>query len=262
MLSFKIVLRLAVLSSVPLAAQAQMPAASSVWQGYQLGAEDQIEVQTYGQAGGPVRTRVKSDGTIVLPLIGAVRAEGQTTQGLADMIAARLKSGGYINAPIVNVEIVSYASRVVTVLGDFGNPGLVPLDRPLTLSELVARAGGLRNGASDQIVVRHADGRVERHALSAIARGATQDIRLQPGDAVYAASAPVYFIYGQVGNAGVYPILPQMTIRQALARAGGPTLAGSERKITLYRSGQEKDDADLSALIQQDDVLFVRERIF
>jgi polysaccharide biosynthesis/export protein len=238
------------------AAQAQ-----ATWQGYQLGAEDQIEVQIYGQGGATVKTRVKSDGSITLPLVGSVRAEGQTTQGLARAIEAKLKSGGFINTPIVNVEITTYASRVVTVLGEFNQPGQVPLDRPLTLSEVVARVGGLRAGASDTVLVRRASGRVERFALTAIARGEAADVTLQSGDGIYAAPATVYFIYGQIGNAGVYPILPQMTIRQALARAGGPTLAGSERKVTLYRAGKETD-ADLAGLVQPDDVLFVRERIF
>lgn len=250
----------ALLSTAPLAVA---PAAAQVaWQGYQLGAEDQIEVQIYGQGGSAVRTRVKSDGTITLPLVGEVRAAGLTTQALGDEIEARLRRGGFINNPIVNVEITAYASRTVTVLGEFGTPGLFPLDRPLTLTEMVARVGGLRAGASDTVLLRRAGGAVERHDLSAIARNQARDVQLQPGDAVYAAAAPQFYIYGQVGSAGVYPITPNMTIRQALARAGGPTLAGSERRITLYRGGREIDADDLSAPVQPEDVLFVRERVF
>lgn len=236
-------------------------AAQSSWQGYQLGAEDQIEVQIHGQGGAMVKTRIKSDGSITLPLVGRVRAADQTTQALATAIEAQLKRGGLMTNPIVNVEILEYASRTVTMLGEFASPGLVPLDRPLTLSEIVARVGGLKQGASDTVVLRRAGGTVERYNLTLIARNEARDIVLLPGDALFATSAPQYYIYGQVGNAGTFGIAPQMTIRQALARAGGPTLAGSERKITLYRAGQESD-ADLAALIQPNDVLFVRERIF
>lgn len=251
--------RLALLAAVPLATTAAV--AQSTWPGYLLGAEDQIEVQIYGQGGSSVRTRVKSDGSITLPLVGRVRAEGQTTQALAGVIEAQLKRGGFINEPIVNVEITAYASRTVTVLGEFGQPGLFPLDRPLSLTEMVARVGGLRGGASDTVLLRRANGTLERHNLSAIARNEARNVVLQPGDSVYASAAPQYYIYGQVGSAGVYAIVPQMTVRQAVARAGGPTLAGSERRITLYRGGQEQD-ADLSALVQPDDVLFIRERVF
>lgn len=257
-------IRAALIAAVPLAATAAsaQSGAQAGWTGYLLGAEDQIEVQIYGQGGATVRTRIKSDGTITLPLVGTVRAGGQTAQALADVIEAQLKRGGYINDPIVNVEITAYASRTVTVLGEFGTPGLFPLDRPLTLTEMVARVGGLREGASDTVLLRRAGGTLERHSLSAISRSEVRDVVLQPGDAVYATAAPQYYIYGQVGNAGVYPIVPGMTLRQALARAGGPTLAGSERRITLYRGGREVDANDLSAPIQPDDVLFVRERVF
>ncbi|MBB5699306.1 polysaccharide biosynthesis/export family protein [Sphingomonas yantingensis] len=249
--------------AVLLAPVAGVPVAAgqTVWQGYQLGAEDQIEVQIHGQGGATVKTRVKSDGSITLPLVGRVRAADQTTQSLATAIEGQLKRGGLIMNPIVNVEILEYASRTVTMLGEFANPGLVPLDRPLTLTEIVARVGGLKAGASDDVVLRRAGGTIERYNLTAIARNEARDIVLSPGDALFATAAPQYYIYGQVGNAGSFAIAPQMTIRQALARAGGPTLAGSERKITLFRGGQEID-ADLSAFIQPRDVLFVRERVF
>ncbi|MEZ0497971.1 SLBB domain-containing protein [Sphingomonas sp. IW22] len=236
-------------------------AAQTTWPGYQLGAEDQIEVQIHGQGGAVVKTRVKSDGSVTLPLVGKVRAAEQTTQGLAGTIETELKRGGLMSNPIVNVEILEYASRTVTMLGEFGNPGLMPLDRPLRLSEMVARVGGLKQGASDNIVLRRANGTIERHNLTAIARNEARDVVMQPGDSVFATAAPQYYIYGQVGNAGAFAIMPQMTIRQALARAGGPTLAGSERKITLYREGEESD-ADLNAMVQPGDVLFVRERVF
>lgn len=242
--------------AVPCAATAQL---SDV--GYQLGAEDQIEVQIHGTGGVTVRTRIKSDGSITLPYVGRVRAADQTTQTLADIITAALKRGDIIRDPIVNVEIATYASRMVTMLGEFGSPGLLPLDRSLSLTEMVARVGGLRSGASDTVLLRHADGSTEQHNLTAIARGQARDIALRSGDAVYAMGAPQYYIYGQIGSAGLYTILPQMTVRQALARAGGPTQAGSERKVTLYRGGKEQD-ADLAALVQSNDVLFVRERVF
>lgn len=230
--------------------------------GYLLGAEDQIEVQIYGTGGVTVRTRIKSDGSITLPFVGRVQAANQTAQALAESITAALKRGDIIRDPIVNVEIATYASRTVTMLGEFGSPGLLPLDRPLSLTEMVARVGGLRSGASDTVLLRHANGTTEQHNLTAIGRGQARDVALQSGDAVYAMGSPQYYIYGQIGNAGLYAILPQMTIRQALARAGGPTLAGSERKVTLYRGSTKLEADDLDALVQPNDVLFVRERIF
>ncbi|PXA94651.1 sugar ABC transporter substrate-binding protein [Nostoc sp. 3335mG] len=235
-------------------------AAQSTWEGYQLGPEDQIEVSIYGQGGAVVKTRIKSDGSITLPLIGRVEAANRTTQALASSIQEQLKRGGYVNNPIVNVEIVDYASRAITVLGEFERPGLLPLDRPTTLSAMVARAGGVKATGGDLIELRRG-GKVETYNLTRVARGQQPDVVLQPGDSVYAMPAPRYYAYGQIGSAGMFRIEPGMTIRQALARAGGPTLSGSERKVTLYRGGRELE-AELAAPVLPDDVLFVRERIF
>lgn len=238
------------------AAVAQAP------EGYRLGPDDQIEVTTYGTNDSTIRTRVKSNGTITLPLIGSVVASGETAQSLAGTIERKLKGGGFVNNPIVNIEITGFVSRSVTLLGEVGSPGIQPLDRPQTLGEMIARVGGLKGGASDLVTLRHTGSdQTESYSLSAIGRSAQRDVPLRPGDVVYVAPAEHYFIYGQVGSAGVYAILPNMSIRQALARAGGPTQAGSEKKITLYRGGREQD-ADLAEMIRPDDVLFVRERVF
>ena len=93
----------------------QPAAAQATWDGYRLGAEDQIEVSIYGQGGSVTKTRIKSDGSITLPLVGRVEAANRTSQALASAIQEQLRRGGYVNDPIVNVEIVDYASRTVTV---------------------------------------------------------------------------------------------------------------------------------------------------
>ena len=68
----------------------------------------------------------------------------------------------------------------------------MPLDRPLRLSEMVARVGGLKQGASDNIVLRRANGTIERHNLTAIARNEARDVVMQPGDSVFATAAPIH----------------------------------------------------------------------
>ena len=56
-----------------------------------------------------------------------------------------------ITRRIVEVEVVSYASRYVTVLGAVGSPGLIPMDRPYRLSEILARVGGARQDGADHV---------------------------------------------------------------------------------------------------------------
>jgi polysaccharide export outer membrane protein len=240
-------------------AMAQVPSG----QGYILGPEDQIEVLVYGQPDLSVKTRIKADGGITVPVIGPVKAAGRTPQALAEAIATQLRSGGVVKQPIVNVEIGNYVSRTVTALGAIGTPGIYPLDYPQTISTLLARAGGVRLDGSERVTLRRAgENGVRSLEVAALAADPKLDIELRPGDVVFVPPAEQFFIYGQVGAAGTYPIIANMTLRQALARGGGPTLAGSERRITLYRQGQAPMEADLEASVRKGDVIFVRERVF
>ncbi|WP_243395669.1 polysaccharide biosynthesis/export family protein [Sphingomonas oleivorans] len=239
------------------------PAHAQTDPGYILGPEDQIDIFVYGQPELTVKTRVKSDGAVTLPVIGSMRASGQTVQGLADGIATRLRSGGVVKQPVVNVEVAAYVSRSVTVLGALSVPGIYPLDRPQTLSSMLARAGGVRSDGSDRVTLRRAgEADIRSLEIASLASDPKADVQLKPGDVLFVPQAEQFFIYGQVGAPGAYAISSRMTLRQALARGGGPTLAGTERRITLYRQGQRPAEADLEAAVRKGDVLFVRERIF
>src|SRR6185369_6348213 len=106
--------------------------------------DDVVEVEVLGPAGFKQRSKIGADGNVTLPFIGAVPATKRTSLQLADDVKASLEKGGYFINPIMRVEIVGFASRYVTVLGQVGQPGLVPVDRPYRLSEILARVGGVR----------------------------------------------------------------------------------------------------------------------
>jgi polysaccharide biosynthesis/export protein len=76
----------------------------------------------------------------------------------------------------------------------------------------------------------------------------------------------VVYIYGEVTRAGAYPLVPDMTVMQAIAAGGGITTRGSERRLKLRRpSGNGnyvETDAKLQDRVKADDVIFVREALF
>jgi polysaccharide export outer membrane protein len=51
-----------------------------------------------------------------------------------------------------------------------------------------------------------------------------------------------------------------MTVRQALARAGGPTLAGSTRNVTIFRDGEKLKKVDLDGELKAEDSVFINEK--
>ena len=199
---------------------------------------------------------------IQLQYLGVVNAANKTAAQFSDQVAASLQKGGYFAHPIVRVDVVSYASRYVTVLGSFGTPGLVPVDRAYHLSEIVARVGGVREGAADYVILRPQQGAERQIRISTLATGdASEDPLVAPGDKIYSPPAEVIYLTGQVKSPGAFGIIPDMTLRMALSRAGGLTDSGSDKKIAVTRKGQ-KIHVDLDARVQAGDVIVVGERLF
>lgn len=230
--------------------------------GYVLGRDDVIEVGLLGRTDFGGRARVQSDGTIQLPLIGKVPAAEHTTAELSAQIRTALQGGGFFADPIVSVEVVSYASRYVTVLGAVTSPGLVPMNRPYRISEIVARVGGVRGDAADYVIVRSEKGEEKRLLIRDLAAGdLSQDPYVSPGDKIYSPLADLFYIYGQVNTPGGYPLTNDMSVRMAVAKGGGLTESGSDKRVTVNRGGK-KVKLGLSDKLQAGDVLFVGERLF
>jgi polysaccharide biosynthesis/export protein len=230
--------------------------------GYVLGPGDVIEVSVLGQPEFTTRSRVRADGTIVLPFVGSTPISGDTSVSFAKRVGAALKAGGFYASPIVNVEIASYASRYVIVLGAVAQPGLQPVDRSYRVSEIIARAGGIRADGAEFVMVRRATGEELKLPFEKLATGAdADDPVVAPGDKVYVPAAETYYIYGQINAPGVYPVRDQMTLRKAMARGGGLTALGSQKRITVFRQGK-KQVLGLDEPIMPDDVIVVGERVF
>ncbi len=232
--------------------------------GYVLGANDTITVQVYGQPDAGVTTRIKADGTIIMPLIGPVKAEGETQIELADLIKQKLVKGGFFKDPFVNVEIVTYLSKTVNVAGKVTTPGVFPLDKDYTVLEILLKSGWIREQGAGYVYLRRAKGGPEiRLDDEALVRGTLdKNLKLAPGDTLFVPDAETFYVYGQVGHPGLFPVQRDMTVRQALALAGGVTAAGSERKVALIRAGGKEVSAKLDAPVQKGDVYIVKERLF
>lgn len=239
------------------------PAAPVETKGYVLGPDDTVQVIVYGQSEFNVTTRVKADGTIVMPLIGVVKAEGRTNISLAKEVTDRLVAGGFLKDPLVNVEVGAYVSRSVNVAGNVTQPGIVPLDRPYHALEVLLKSGWVRSDGANFVYLRRPGQPERKLEVEQLVRGAADsDPLLVPGDTLYVPPAETFFIYGQVNSPGMKGILPGMTIRQAIALSGGVTAAGKADKVGLVRAGGKEIDADPSMKVQNGDVIIIKERLF
>jgi polysaccharide export outer membrane protein len=238
-------------------------ASAQAYQGYVLGPDDSIQVIVYGQPEAGITTRIKADGTIVMPLIGTVQAAGLTNIALAKLVSDKLSQGGFLKAPVVNVEIGSYVSKSVNVAGRVGSPAIVPLDRPYRALDVLLKTGWIRENGASYVLLRRPGSPEMRLDAEGLVRGeADKNPLLRDGDTLFVPDADQFFISGQINRPGTFAILPGMTVRQALAIAGGVTATGSSNKVGLIRGNAKEVDADLSTVIQKNDVIIVKERLF
>ena len=155
--------------------------------------------------------------------------------------------------------MVSYASRFATVLGGVVTPGLITLDREYHLSEVLARAGGVREGSSEYVILRSPGGSERQFPIRDIATGGnSSDPVISPGDKLYVPTE-VFYIKGQVKTPGAYPLSLNMTLAMALARGGGLTDLGSDSHIIVIRKNTQLQPPDLNFKVMSDDVIDVGE---
>ncbi len=103
---------------------------------------------------------VNSQGNIVLPVIGCIRAAGKTCSQLGQDIAAALRNADYIRDASVNVQILNFK---FSVLGEVNNPGVHSVEgERVTILEAISQAGDLTiDGNREVVLVRETDGKRE-----------------------------------------------------------------------------------------------------
>lgn len=220
-------------------------------QGYLIGQGDILKIAVWSQPELSGEFTVDVAGGITMPLIGAVKAQGQTIAQVEQAIRERLADGYLVN-PQVTIDVAQFKSQRVFVVGEVKTPGVVPLSGALSLVEALTRVGSLTEFAGgDLVVIRPADGKeVTGPVLSGDAgareilrvdiqqlqsRGPTSNIDLRDGDTVVVPRAEMIFVNGQVNAPGRYTYERDMTILMAISKANGVNDLGSTKRVKIIR---------------------------
>ena len=239
---------------------------------YKLGAGDSIRITVFQNPDLTTEARVSESGEVSFPLLGTVKLGGLSIDGAENKIESLLKKGGFVQQPQVNILLQQIRGNQVSVLGQVHRPGRYPLETlNMRVSDILALAGGITPAGSDDIILTGVrNGRSFRKKINIASmflddkRG--DDVMVEGGDVIYVQRAPMFYIYGQVQRPGSYRIERDMTVMQALAEGGGPTLRGTQNDIKIFRRGadgkQQQITLALTAPVRPDDVLYVRESLF
>lgn len=239
----------------------------------QLGAGDSVTIHVYGQPDMTTTAYVADNGTLPVPLAGPVQVAGLSPAEAADRIEQALRDGMFLVDPSVTLNVVQSRSQRVSVLGEVRTPGLYQIDSNTPIYEVLAQAGGTTENSADMAYVLRQDknGETQRfpidlRGLSSGALSSSGVQRLQGGDSIFIPKAELFYIYGEVKAPNSYKVEPDMTVEQALIRAGGITERGSRRRIDIRRTDSAgkttTKSAKLADRVLPNDVITVKEAIF
>jgi polysaccharide export outer membrane protein len=243
-------------------------AGNALAQEYVIGPRDILTVNVWGEKDLSQDYTVSVSGTILMPLIGEVRAAGLTERQLGEELRNRLQDGYLVNPQVV-VSVKEYRSQKVLVLGDAAKPGLYPLTGTTTLLEVLTQAGGLSGSGSREILlvrpVRLAakDGSVIQGS-NTIRRidvdkiqldNPADNVLLEDGDTVIIPRANSAFVLGEVKNPGDRPLGRDTTILEVITLAGGFTDKAAANAVKVIRKTGGREEilsVDLSGQIPRD----------
>jgi protein involved in polysaccharide export with SLBB domain len=164
---------------------------------YHIGVNDTLQVDVFGHEDLNKTLKVSPHGSINVPLIGAVRADGRTVDEVAREITEKL-AADYLRDPHVSVSVWEYLSQWVNVIGEVAQPGRFALTGPTSLIDVLSQAGGLTPKAGGEITVtRRADevdpaaaGQVFHVQVEQLFAGETKlNLKMRPGDVIHVPTA-------------------------------------------------------------------------
>ena len=154
-----------------------------------IGNDDLLAINVWKEPDISRQVPVRSDGKISLPLVGEVKAAGETPLKLEQDLAARLKN--YIDEPEVTVIVQQINSQKFNILGQVNHPGSFSLANSATVLDAIALAGGFRDFAKQKsiyVLRENPDGSEARLRFNykEVVKGKNpdQNIKLQPRDTV------------------------------------------------------------------------------
>ncbi len=224
---------------------------------YYLGPRDVLEITVLGLEeferkglGDELEFVVNENGFVNVPLVGLVKALGETSTKLTKSLTQRFKK--YVTLPQVSVVIRHYRSKLVHVLGKVYNNGAIALKyENTTLFEVLAEAGGfssklpsLEGIALNQpdmrnvYVIRKNKKYIVNIYDRLIDKADDKPFFVKPGDKIFVPEpVQTVSVLGGVKKAGSFELKSGLSLLQAIAMAGSFVEDSRRDKVKIIREG-------------------------
>ena len=160
-----------------------------------LGAGDTVAFAVYRQDDLARSVKIDTSGKVMFPLIGDIQVAGRSIFTLRDELKERYSV--YLVNPQITVTVTAISSKKFLVLGEVTTPGVFTIDTDLTISEAIAKAGGMTHDAKENKVIVIRRGKEKPELLSFSFKDVwekgdvTRDVTMRPGDIVYVSTKTI-----------------------------------------------------------------------
>ncbi len=158
-----------------------------------LGVGDLVGINVWENPNLNVEATIRPDGTITMPLIGDLKAAGETPTTLKGRIKTQLQNYVKLQGTEITVAVKSWRSYRFTIQGEVSHPGVFTSDQYVTVADALALAGGLTRFAKrSEITLTRKDlksGQLRQIPLDyeSLASGKRPDMNITvlPGDRIW-----------------------------------------------------------------------------
>lgn len=168
-------------------------------------------------------------------------------------------------------ETIYVSSRDVAVVGQLLRPAKYGIQGGMRkITDFISLAGGVNENAGEILFYTTSVSGTpltEQINIDELfkAPNSSKNKQVYPGDVLYVPKAPQVYVYGEVQRPGMYKIDKNMTVMQAIAKAGGLTTRGTQRSVKLHRKDEQnkvvKQSPNLTNVLQDEDVLYIEESL-
>ena len=158
-----------------------------------LGVGDVVGINVWENQGLTTDATIRPDGTITMPLVGDLKAAGETPSSLKASIKTRLQDFVKLQGTEITVAVKAWNSYRFTVQGEVLHTGVFRANEYVTVTDAIAMAGGLTRFANhDGVVLMRTDPKTHEMRripldYDALASGRRPDMNIWvlPGDTIF-----------------------------------------------------------------------------
>jgi polysaccharide biosynthesis/export protein len=248
---------------------------------YSIGPGDVVSIQVWDHNDLNRKVEISQEGGFTFPLVGKIQAAGLSVFELEKVVTDKL-AAGYLISPQVTVSIAEFRNQEVFLFGAVKEPGSYVVKGKTHILKLTTDAGGFVDETGMSATIIRPASFLEKNKPVAMEEAGDHDIitidlnqvtvsskedkfYVWPGDSVYINKMARLFVTGEVKNPGKYAWEKDLTVREAISLAGGPSTRGAPERATIVRTenGVEKEiTPEMGDVVLADDIINVPKSYF